>query len=125
MDATPESTYLAAAKLLDELGIAYLHIAEADWDDAPSMPAAFKEALRLIYRGAMIYPGHYDRQKADEAIVRGWADLIGFGRPFIANPDLPRRLHLSAPLNVGDAASYFGGSARGYLDYSCFDHAVS
>lgn len=124
VDATPESTYLAAAKLLDEFGVAYLHIAEADWDDAPPMPAAFKEALRRMYTGVMIYSGHYDRQKADEAIVRGWSDLIGFGRPFIANPDLPRRLLLGAPLNAGDAASYFGGSARGYVDYSCLGHAV-
>lgn len=122
VDATPESTYLAAAKLLDEFGVGYLHIAEVDWDDAPPMPAAFKEALRLMYTGAMIYSGHYDRHKADEALTRGWADLIGFGRPYIANPDLPRRLQLGAALNAGDAARYFGGGARGYVDYPYLDH---
>lgn len=117
VDATPDSTYLAAAKTLNEFGIAYLHIAEADWDDAPPMRPAFKEALRLMFSGTMIYSGHYDKQKATEALARGWADMIGFGRPFIANPDLPRRLELDLPLNTGDAARYFGGRDRGYTDY--------
>jgi len=53
-DGTPQATYLAAARMMDGIGVAYLHIAEADWDDAPPMPAAFKEALRLVYSGAMI-----------------------------------------------------------------------
>jgi N-ethylmaleimide reductase len=117
VDDTPQATYLAAARLLDDIGIAYLHIAEADWDDAPAMPPAFKEALRLVYSGAMIYSGHYDRERANEAIARGWADLVGFGRPFIANPDLPHRLQTGAALNAGDPASYFGGDQRGYVDY--------
>jgi N-ethylmaleimide reductase len=72
------STYLAAAKLLDEFGIGNLPIAEADWDDAPPMPAAFKEALRLMYTGVMIYSGHYVWQKSGRGARRGWADLIGF-----------------------------------------------
>lgn len=118
IDDTPQATYLAAAKLMDDLNIAYIHIAEADWDDAPPMPAAFKEALRRVYSGAMIYSGHYDRKRAEEAIGRGWADMIGFGRPFIANPDLPRRLQANAPLTPGDATKYFGGDARGFTDWS-------
>jgi len=117
VDATPQATYVAAARLLDAAGLAYLHIAEADWDDAPLMPPAFKEALRLVYSGAMIYSGHYDRERAEEALAKGWADLIGFGRPFIANPDLPHRLRTGAALNTGDPARYFGGDGRGYVDY--------
>ena len=116
-DATPQATYLAAARMMDRIGVAYLHIAEADWDDAPPMPAAFKEALRLVYGGTMIYAGHYDRARAEDAIGRGWADLVGFGRPFIANPDLPLRLRCGAALDGGDPSSYFGGGARGYTDY--------
>lgn len=53
IDDTPQATYLAVAKILDELGVQYLDIAEADWEDAPEMPAAFKEALRLIYSGTL------------------------------------------------------------------------
>jgi N-ethylmaleimide reductase len=117
VDATPQATYVVAARMLDALGTAYLHIAEADWDDAPPMPPAFKEALRLVYSGAIIYSGHYDLGRAGEALTKGWADLIGFGRPFIANPDLPLRLRTGAALNTGDPARYFGGDARGYTDY--------
>lgn len=117
VDDTPQATYLGAAKLLDDLGTAYIHIAEADWEDAPQMPAAFKEALRLIYGGTLIYAGKYTAERAETALRNGWADLIGFGRPFIANPDLPRRLRQGLPLNEPDASRFFGGAAQGYTDY--------
>lgn len=120
-DATPESTYLAAGRMLAELDIGYIHVAEADWDDAPPMAPAFKEAMREMFGGAMIYSGRYDQTKAEEAIARGWTDLVGFGRPFIANPDLPTRLQLDTPLNVGNPDLYFGGGAKGYVDYPSHD----
>ncbi|VTQ11780.1 oxidoreductase [Pseudomonas aeruginosa] len=110
VDDTPQATYLAAARLLDEIGVAYIHIAEADWEDAPAMPAAFKEALRIVYRGSLIYSGMYTKARAEEALARGWADLIGFGRPFIANPDLPYRLEHDLALADGDRSTYFGGA---------------
>jgi N-ethylmaleimide reductase len=117
VDETPQATYLGAAHLLDGLGVAYIHIAEADWDDAPEMPAAFKEALRLIYRGSLIYAGKYTRERAEAALHAGWADLIGFGRPFIANPDLPARLRYGLALTEPDASRFFGGATAGYTDY--------
>jgi N-ethylmaleimide reductase len=123
VDATPESTYLAAARMLAGLDIAYIHIAEADWDDAPTMSPPFKEAMRQMYGGAMIYSGHYDRPKAEEAIKRGWTDMVGFGRAFIANPDLPRRLNFEAALNPGKPEFYFGGGAKGYVDYPSLGNA--
>ncbi|ACO78284.1 NADH:flavin oxidoreductase/NADH oxidase family protein [Azotobacter vinelandii CA] len=117
VDDTPQATYLGAAKLLDDLDVAYIHIAEADWEDAPDMPVAFKEALRLIYGGTLIYAGKYTLERAEAALRDGWADLIGFGRPFIANPDLPRRLRHGWPLNEPDASRFFGGAVAGYTDY--------
>ncbi len=117
VDDTPQATYLAAARVLDALGVAYLHIAEADWEDAPEMPVAFKEALRMIYSGTLIYAGKYDVARAEEALQRGWADLIGFGRPFIANPDLPARLEQGLALNAADGTTFFGGGAKGLVDY--------
>ncbi|HHA2629281.1 TPA: alkene reductase [Stenotrophomonas maltophilia] len=117
VDDTPQATYLGAAKMLDDLGVAYIHIAEADWEDAPEMPAAFKEALRLVYSGTLIYAGKYTAERAEAALRHGWADLIGFGRPFIANPDLPERLRQGLPLNEPDASRFFGGDAAGYTDY--------
>ena len=117
VDDTPQATYLAAAKLLGDLGVAYIHIAEVDWDDAPEMPVAFKEALRIIYSGTLIYAGKYTAEKAEAALAAGWADLIGFGRPFVANPDLPYRLKHVLALNTPDASTLFGGGAKGFTDY--------
>ncbi|HEX7814985.1 alkene reductase [Dyella sp.] len=117
VDDTPQATYLGAASMLDRLGVAYLHIAEADWEDAPEMPVAFKEALRLIYSGALIYAGKYTLERAEAALRDGWADLIGFGRPFVANPDLPARLLNNVPLAILDSKHLFGGDAEGYTDY--------
>lgn len=117
VDDTPQATYLAAAHALAQIGVGYIHIAEADWEDAPAMPAAFKEALRAIYPGTLIYSGNYNKARAEGALARGWADLIGFGRSFIGNPDLPYRLRHDLPLNPGIRAKYFGGGAAGYTDY--------
>jgi N-ethylmaleimide reductase len=117
IDDNPEETYLAAAKILNEIGIAYIHIAEADWENAPVMAVEFKEAYRKIFKGAMIYSGKYTTQRAEEALQNGWADLIGFGRSFIANPDLPYRLQNDLPLNEPIYEKFFGGGAEGYTDY--------
>lgn len=116
-DADPETTYLAAAKLLGTLGIAYIHIAEADWDDAPHMPVEFKQKIRAAFSGTLIYAGKYTAERARTALHERWADLIAFGRPFVANPDLPERLRTGAALNVHDRATLFGGSAHGLTDY--------
>lgn len=117
VDADPETTYLAAAKLLGDIGVGYIHIAEADWDDAPHMPLAFKQRLRAAFPGMLIYAGKYDGARAREALDAGWADAIAFGRPFVANPDLPARLRQGAPLAPHDRDTLFGGGAHGLTDY--------
>lgn len=117
VDADPETTYTAAAKLLGEIGVGYLHIAEADWDDAPHMPVAFKQRLRAAFPGVLIYAGKYTGERARTALDEGWADMIAFGRPFVANPDLPERLRQGAALNLHDRDTLFGGDARGLTDY--------
>lgn len=117
VDADPETTYIAAAKKLAEIGVGYIHIAEADWDDAPHMPDAFKQQLRAVFPGTLIYAGKYTAERARAALEAGWADLIAFGRPFVANPDLPERLRIGAPLAPHDRATLFGGDARGFTDY--------
>lgn len=117
VDATPEATYLEAAKILNKIGVGYIHIAEADWDDAPGSPMTFKNELRKVFKGIIIYAGHYTKEKAEEALALGWADMIGFGRAFIANPDLPYRLASNLELNKGDKDTYFGGGTKGYTDY--------
>lgn len=117
IDDRPEETYIAAAKILNDIGIAYIHVAEADWDNAPVMSVEFKKAYRRAFGGAMIYSGKYTVERAEEALQSGWTDLIGFGRPFIANPDLPYRLQNGLPLNEPIREKFFGGGAKGYTDY--------
>ncbi|WP_114814502.1 alkene reductase [Paraburkholderia kururiensis] len=124
-DADPQTTYLAAARRLDEIGVGYVHIAEADWDDAPHMPLEFKRALRAAYSGVLIYAGKYTGERARDAIASGWADLIAFGRPFVANPDLVQRLRLGAPLAPHHRETLFGGGAKGLTDYPALEEAAS
>jgi len=125
VDADPETTYLAAARMLDEIGVGYLHIAEADWDDAPHMPAGFKQSLRAAFSGTLIYAGKYTAERAREALTAGWADLIAFGRPFVANPDLPQRLRQHLPLNGHERETLFGGGAKGFTDYPVLEAAAA
>lgn len=128
VDADPVATYTAAARRLGEIGVGYVHIAEADWDDAPDMPLAFKQTLRSVYPGVLIYAGKYTAERARDALEAGWADLIAFGRPFVANPDLPERLRNDEPLAEHDRNTLFGGDARGLTDYPAYrtrqDHAA-
>ncbi len=116
-DADPETTYLAAVQRLEAIGVGYVHIAEADWEDAPDMPLEFKQRLRQAFSGTMIYAGAYTAERARQALQQGWADLIGFGRPFVANPDLPARLRAGAALNRPDRDTLFGGGPHGLTDY--------
>ncbi|PKF60247.1 alkene reductase [Psychromonas sp. psych-6C06] len=117
VDATPVATYTSAATLLNKHKIVYLHIAEVDWDDAPDTPLAFKQALRDAFNGVLIYAGRYDAQKGAQALQDGLADMIGFGRPFVANPDLPQRIKNGYPLATHDANTLFGGGEVGLTDY--------
>lgn len=121
VDATPVETYTAAAALLNTHKVVYLHIAEVDWDDAPDTPQSFKQALRGAYHGVLIYAGRYNAEKAEQAIREGVADMIGFGRPFVANPDLPNRIKEGYPLAQHDANTLFGGAEKGLTDYPSYN----
>ena len=103
--------------LLNRHRVAYIHIAEVDWDDAPDTPRAFKQALREVYQGVLIYAGRYNAETAEQAINQGLADMIAFGRPLVANPDLPNRLKNGYPLAEQDANTLFGGAEKGLSDY--------
>ena len=67
--------------------------------------------------------GGYTRPLAEAALARGAADLVSFGASFLANPDLPLRLAQGAPLDLPDAAAFYGGDARGYTDYPALESA--
>ncbi|MFI3276762.1 alkene reductase [Vibrio sp.] len=117
VDATPVETYTAAAAYLNLYKIVYLHIAEVDWDDAPETPKAFKAAVREAFKGVLIYAGKYDSERGEQAVAEGVTDMIGFGRPFVANPDLPARIQNGFPLAPHDPNTLFGGAEKGLTDY--------
>lgn len=110
-------TILEAAEYLQDKGIGYLHLVEADWDDAPVFTESFRQAIRQRFTRPIIVAGNYDRARAEWVIGQGYADLVAFGRPFVANPDLPLRLAQDLPLAPLDPATLFGGTAKGYSDY--------
>jgi len=73
--------------------------------------------LRQIFDGALIVNGGYDAEAGNAAIARGDADLVAFGVPFLANPDLPARYRRRAALNTPDQATFYAGEEKGYIDY--------
>ena len=113
-------TIMIAAKQLQELGATYIHLCEADWDDAPEVPETFRQELRSVFKNTIIVTGNYTPDRAADVLTKDYADLVGFGRKFLTNPDYPQRVAAGAELNdISDTHTLFGGGgARGYTDYS-------
>lgn len=114
-DSDPQALFGHVAEALSGLGIAFLHVVEnAPGQDSPVDFAA----LRRAFRGSYIANNGYDLARAQAALAGGRADLVAFGTPYIANPDLVARLRAGAPLAEADRATFYGGDARGYTDYA-------
>ena len=126
-DEDPEATFTAAVRELAELRLGYLHMVEASpGDAAPSRKSRnLFDRLRREWPGLYIANGGYDGPDGEQAIKDGRADAIAYGRAFIANPDLPRRLELRTALNEPDETTFYGGSERGYVDYSTWDESIA
>ena len=120
VEEDPHHTYIEAIKVLEASGIAYLSIAEADWDNAPDLPDSFRQAVRETFSGRIIYAGRYTAERGARLVEAGLADLIAFGRPFIANPDLPQRIFKGWPLNPLREEGMYGGGETGYIDYPTY-----
>lgn len=122
----PMPLYTHVIKALDPLGLAYLHFveprssgagrAEVNHQNVPSAMVLF----RPIWSGVLISAGGFTGETAEAAIVAGHADAIAFGRIFISNPDLPRRLREGFPLTPYNRATFYGGEAAGYTDYPVY-----
>jgi N-ethylmaleimide reductase len=78
---------------------------------------AMSAHLRTLWKGLYVVNGGYDRRSGEEALRSGHADAVAYGRAFLANPDLPRRLQLGAALNEPDPKTFYGGGAAGYITY--------
>jgi N-ethylmaleimide reductase len=118
-DSNPIETFSYLTERLSQLGLGYLHVAEAIGGPmaAPAGTARATPILREKFNGTLIVNGAYDLDAGNAAIARDEADLVAFGTPFLANPDLPVRFRKRAILNKPDQATFYGGDEKGYLDY--------
>jgi N-ethylmaleimide reductase len=125
LDSDPETTYGYVIERLNDFGLAYLHMIEGVTQGPREVPAGFDlQALRRAFVGPYIANNGYDLALALEARRANRADLISFGRPYIANPDLVERLRTGASLNTPDRATFFGGGAHGYTDYPFMENVA-
>jgi N-ethylmaleimide reductase len=122
-DADPQPLFDYVIRKLATLNLAYIHIIEGatggprELPDRPFDYAALKAAYRTAGgKGAWMVNNGYDKALAEQAVADG-ADLVAFGKLFIANPDLVERLRRNAPLNKPDPTTFYGGDAKGYTDY--------
>ena len=125
-EADPMPLYTHVIQSLNPLGLAYLHFieprssgagrAEVNHQNVPSAMVLF----RPIWRGVLITAGGFTGETAEAAIAAGHADAIAFGRIFISNPDLPRRLREGFPLTPYNRATFYGGEEPGYTDYPAY-----
>jgi len=124
VDADPQPLFEHVVRELAKLNLAYVHIIEGATGgprDLPERPFDYP-ALHSAYRmaggeGAWMVNNGYDRTSAMQAVANGYADIVAFGKPFISNPDLVRRLHDNLPLAPWDQERFYGGGAQGYTDY--------
>jgi N-ethylmaleimide reductase len=116
-----QAQYLALAASLSKLDLLYLHLVDHSAMGAPPVPADFKLKLRAAFNGLFILSGGFDHASAEQALVEKRGDLVAFGRPFLANPDLVARLRQGAPLNAPDMATFYVPGAKGYTDYPALE----
>jgi N-ethylmaleimide reductase len=122
-DSNPAAIFGHLVAELSERKIAYVHVVEGATQGDRNIAPFDWAALRRAFSGAYIANNGYTREMADAALAAGNADLVAFGRPFIANPDLVERLRRGAELATGDRATFFGGGAKGYTDYPALSGA--
>jgi 2,4-dienoyl-CoA reductase-like NADH-dependent reductase (Old Yellow Enzyme family) len=123
-DSDPTPLFVAAAKMLDGLGIAYLELREGG-----AGGGAFGETevprqspmIRPHFKGPLVLNNNYNLERAQADFDSGLADAISFGRPFIANPDLVERLRDGTPLNLPRTEHFYTQGEEGYLDYPTRD----
>ncbi len=122
-DSDPVALFTYVLEQLSKRGIAYVHMIEPRATSAGGSDAVAKDApstsqlFRKSFKGVFISAGGYDPQSAKNAVKNNNVDAVAFGRHFIANPDLPERIKIAAPLNEYNRATFYGGTEKGYTDY--------
>ena len=122
-EQTARETFEAVLAGIKHLDLLYLHVL----DTAPHVDFAPVELARELFPGTLMinegFSQTFDIQGANDLVGAGKADLVAYGRRFIANPDLPRRLQEGAELNEPNPDTFYGGGAEGYTDYPALDAA--
>jgi N-ethylmaleimide reductase len=119
-DSDRSVLFVYVAEQLSRFDLAYLHVVEVDLTNSDTVTdelTARARKLRDAFNGTYIANGSFDRDRAEATLVSGDADLISFGRAFLANPDLPKRFEQGAPVNEADTSTFYGGDEAGYTDY--------
>jgi N-ethylmaleimide reductase len=123
-DSDPEPLFTHVVKELSARGIGFLHLIEGATGGPRETGHPFRLAtLRQLFKGTLIANNGYTRELALSVRASDSADLIAFGKIFIANPDLVERLRRNAPLNAPDPSTFYGGDEHGYTDYPFLDRA--
>jgi N-ethylmaleimide reductase len=118
-DSDPLHTFGYLLEQLSPLHLAYAHITRVTAQDIAhgASEGVGPRELRPHYQGTVVTNGGFTLETGNEALREGWADAVAFGVPFLANPDLPRRLKLGAELNQADPATFYASGPKGYTDY--------
>ncbi|TYC63273.1 alkene reductase [Rhodobacterales bacterium] len=123
-DSNPQELFSQVVRLLNPYNLAYLHLVEGQTGGSREIPEGGDlGVLYALFNGARMANNGYDHDSAIEAVDSGAVDLVAFGRPFIANPDLVTRLKKNAALNELDRDTLYGGGAKGYTDYPTLEQA--
>ena len=116
-DSNPQALFNYVTEQLNQFNLAYLHAVEGGIHGGGKADAFDFDQMRKLYKGAYMANLSYDKARGNAAIASGHADVIAYGVPFIANPDLVERYKADATLNEADSKSFYGGTAKGYTDY--------
>jgi N-ethylmaleimide reductase len=117
-DAETAALYAHLAARLADVRLAYVHVVDHSAMGAPTVPDTVKQAIRAAFGGPIILSGGYDRARAEADLAAGKGELVAFGRPFIANPDLVARLERGLPLSPPDPDTFYTPGPKGYTDYA-------
>lgn len=117
VDSSPASVFFPLVRELNKFELAYIHVIEGATGGTRDFQNFDFHELRKEFKGPWMVNNGYTRAMAIEAISSGYADLVAFGKPYIANPDLVERFRRDAPLNTYDSSTFYGGDAKGYTDY--------
>lgn len=123
MDSNPVAVFTALIEKLNELPLAYIHLMNALFplDKLPHFSKDVQGDFGKLSKHPVIANGGYTRESGEQELQRGIARMVSYGALFLANPDLPRRFELNAPLNEADRSTFYGGTEKGYTDYPALE----